>query len=202
MKEARLRAQIKLLNILNLGAMVIISNYELQHIEKSIYSVKSNEDMPVCPCCGGSLRYRDRKLRVWMKEGGEKQYIKVRRHRCSNLDCLRYHQEIPDCIVPYKHYDSEVISGVLDGIVQEEDLDAEDYPCVSTMLRWMTWFQANIPEIENYIQKFGHNFIEIKNKELTSDFFYLQILQESSDFWLEKIIQIIYNNDGFLVPVY
>lgn len=182
--------------------MVILSNYELQHIEKSIYSVKSNEDMPVCPCCRSLLRYRDRKLRVWIKEGGEKQYLKIRRLRCINPDCLRYHEELPDCIVPYKHYESEVISGVLDGIIQEEDLDSEDYPDVSTMLRWLTWFQANIPVIENYIQKFGYDFIDVKIKEHSSQFFHLEILQRTSNFWLETIIQIIYNNDGFLVPVY
>ena len=182
--------------------MVIISNYELQYIEKSIYSVKSNEDIPECPCCGSSLRYRDSRLRVRMKEGSKKQYIKIRRLRCSNPDCRRYHQELPDCIVPYKHYDSEVISGVLDGIVQEEDLDTEDYPCVSTMLRWLTWFQTNIFDIEVYIQKFGCNFIKYNDDNSMNELCLLEKLQNTSVFWLETIVWIIYNNDGFLVPVY
>ena len=32
--------------------------------------------------------------------------------------------------VPYKHYASEVISGVLDGIVTPEDDDSADYPFI------------------------------------------------------------------------
>ncbi len=182
--------------------MVIISNYELQHIKESIYSVKTNEGMPACPCCGSQLRYRDRKLRIWMKEAGEKQYIQIRRLRCSNPDCHRYHQELPDCIVPYKHYESEVISGVLEGIVLEEDLDSEDYPCVPTMLRWLAWFQTNIPEIENYIQKFGSDLTVLKTIEHPPEFFNLEKLQSTTCCWLETVVQIIYNNDGFLVPVY
>lgn len=182
--------------------MVIISNYEIQLIEKSIYAVKSNEDMPKCPCCGSSLRYRDSRMRVRMKEGGEKQYIRIRRLRCSNPECLRYHQELPDCIVPFKHYDSEVISGVLDGIVKEEDLDTEDYPCAATMLRWLIWFQINIPEIEDYIQKSGCDLIKYKFKNHLTELCCLEKLQFVSNSWLETIVWIIYNNNGFLVSVY
>ena len=137
-----------------------------------------------------------------MKEGREKQYIKIRRLRCSNPGCLRYHQELPDCIVPYKHYDSEIISGVLDGIIQEEDLDTEDYPCVSTMLRWLTWFQTNIFGIEAYIQKFGCDLIKYNEENNLTDLCCLEKLQDASDFWLETVVRIIYNNDGFLVPVH
>ncbi len=104
--------------------------------------------------------------------------------------------------MPYKHYESEVISGVPEGIVLEEDLDSEDYPCVSAMLRWLSWFQTNIPEIENCIQKFGSDLIELKIIEHPPEFFNLQKLQITSCCWLETVIQIIYNNDGFLVPVY
>lgn len=182
--------------------MVIFLNYELQHIEESIYSVKTNEGMPAWPCCGSTLRYRDCKLRIWMKEGGEKQYIQIRRLRCSNPDCHRYHQELPDCIVSYKHYESEVISGVPEGIVLEEDLDSEDYPCVSAMLRWLSWFQTNISETENHIQKSGSDFIGLKTLEHPPEFFNLEKLQSTSCCWLETAVQIIYNNDGFLVSVY
>ena len=42
-----------------------------------------------------------------------KQRFLIRRLKCSN--CGRLHRELPDCLVPYKHYASEVISGVLDG---------------------------------------------------------------------------------------
>ena len=60
----------------------------------------------------------------------------IRRLKCSS--CGKLHRELPDCLVPYKHYASEVISGVLDGIVTPEDDDSADYPCEMTMLRWLS----------------------------------------------------------------
>lgn len=35
---------------------------------------------------------------------------------------------LPDCLTPYKHYNEETISGVLDGIVNSDDEDSEMYP--------------------------------------------------------------------------
>ena len=39
-------------------------------------------------------------------------------------------------MIPYKQYSEEVISGVLSGVVNETDVDSEDYPCSVTMERW------------------------------------------------------------------
>lgn len=50
------------------------------------------------------------------------------RLKCSS--CGRLHRELPDCLVPYKHYASEVISSVLDGMVTPEDDDSADYPYI------------------------------------------------------------------------
>lgn len=38
---------------------------------------------------------------------------------------------------PYKQYEAELISGVLEGLITVETLDFEDYPCESTMKRWL-----------------------------------------------------------------
>ena len=80
-----------------------------------MFFVMSSDDTPVCPVCGGTLKYRDTRLRIRKKEGGVKEYLMIRRLRCT--DCHRHHNELPDCLVPHKHYEAEVISGVLDGIV-------------------------------------------------------------------------------------
>ena len=50
---------------------------------------------------------------------------------------------LPDFLVPYKHYNEETISGVLDGIVNPDDEDSEVYPSEMTMLRWHHWFILN-----------------------------------------------------------
>lgn len=182
--------------------MIIISNYELQQIESSTYEVKSNEDMAACPCCGSKLNYRDKRFRIRIKEGGEKQYLKIRRLRCSNPNCLKYHNELPDCLVPYKHYEAEVISGVLDGIIKQEDLDAEDYPCFSTMIRWLAWLQFNISIIEDYVRRFLYVKIDGYSINHSSESPILQKLKNRSQRWMETVIRLIYNYGGFLYALY
>ena len=95
-----------------------------------MFFVMSSDDTPVCPVCGGTLKYRDSRPRIRKKEGGLKEYLMIRRLRCT--ECLRHHNELPDCLVPHKHYEAEVISGVLDGIVTSEDADSEDSPSLLT----------------------------------------------------------------------
>ena len=106
-----------------------------------MFFVMSSDDTPVCPVCGGTLKYRDTRLRIRKKEGGVKEYLMIRRLRCT--ECHRHHNELPDCLVPHKHYEAEVISGVLDRIVTSEDADSEDSPSLLTMLRWLQWFRMN-----------------------------------------------------------
>lgn len=74
----------------------------------------------------------------------------IRRFRCQN--CHAYHNELPDCLVPYKHYEAEVIAGVLDEVILPDDLDSEDYPSFSTMLRWLQWFRENLQRMEGYLR--------------------------------------------------
>ncbi len=73
--------------------------------------------------------------------GGDKEWYLIRRLKCSNGKCGRLHNELPDCICPYKHYDAELIEDVADGVVSEEDRETEDYPCAGTMKHWRWWLK-------------------------------------------------------------
>ena len=44
-----------------------------------MFFVMSSDDTPVCPVCGGTLKYRDTRLRIRKKEGGVKEYLMIRR---------------------------------------------------------------------------------------------------------------------------
>ncbi len=68
-------------------------------------------------------------------KGGGKKLLRMERLQCTNEGCRRLHNALPDCLVPYKHYASEVICGVLDDVISPDDAVAEDYPCEATMLR-------------------------------------------------------------------
>ena len=110
-----------------------------------MFFVESSETSHICPVCHGTLHYRDSRPRTRKKEGGIKEHLMIRRFRCC--DCHSYHNELPDCLVPYKHYEAEVISGVLDEVIRPEDLESEDYPSFSTMRRWIQCFIENLTRI-------------------------------------------------------
>ena len=107
-----------------------------------IFLINSKEES-ICPCCGSPLKYRDSRKRVHRIAGGGKEWYLLRRLKCSNGKCRRLHNELPDCICPYKHYDAGLIEDVADGVVSEEDTETEDYPCEGTMKHWRWWLRMN-----------------------------------------------------------
>ena len=132
--------------------MFIITDYVLLHNEKDdFFYVKSNDVVPPCPVCHGCMRYRDAKKRGMKLEGGSRQWLIIHRFKCCS--CGRLHNELPDCLVPYKHYQTEIISGVLDGVCTPDDLECEDYPCIDTMLLWLKWFSLNLQRIEGFLRR-------------------------------------------------
>ncbi len=87
-----------------------------------------------CPKCGCELKHYDRVDRLVRTKGGIKQKTKIRRLRC--VGCNGLQRELPDYIFPYKQYESEIIQGVVDGLITCETIGFEDYPCEMTMIRW------------------------------------------------------------------
>ncbi len=94
--------------------------------------ITNNES--ICPFCEGTLKYYDRVQRIVRTKGRNTRIIKIRRLRC--LACGALHRELPNCIFPYKQYEAEIITGVLEGFITSETLGYEDYPCDMTMIRW------------------------------------------------------------------
>ena len=92
---------------------------------------------------------------------------------------------LPDCLVPYKHYNEETISGVLDDIVNPDDEDSEIYPSEKTMLRWHHWFILNQEEL----LKFSNSLLG-------------HIKSSMPDAWLRTILRYLYNSGNSLQPCY
>lgn len=88
----------------------------------------------ICPNCGGELKHYDSVHRIVRTKGGIANRIKIRRLRCSK--CKRLHRNIPSNLMPYKHYDIEIINGVIEGYITPDTIGYEDYPCEVTMARW------------------------------------------------------------------
>ncbi|MFC0232380.1 DUF6431 domain-containing protein [Bhargavaea ullalensis] len=91
-----------------------------------------------CPACD-AVAYQvigSRRRKGKTGDGGERIYS-IRRLRCQK--CKVIHHELPDCLVPYKRYEAEVIEATIE---EPADLaDLSDLPVEqSTLLRWRDWF--------------------------------------------------------------
>ncbi|MBT9803400.1 DUF6431 domain-containing protein [Blautia sp. MCC269] len=89
---------------------------------------------PICPHCGGQTHYYDKAKRIVKGKYGEVRKIYVYRYRC--LQCGEIHRIIPDTLIPFKHYEREIIQGVIEGTITPDTLGFEDYPSEMTMHRW------------------------------------------------------------------
>ncbi|MCD8141819.1 MAG: DUF6431 domain-containing protein [Clostridiales bacterium] len=87
-----------------------------------------------CPDCGGALKYYDSVYRIVRTKRRDTRWVKIHRLRCYK--CGRIHRALPDYILPYKQYETDVILGVCEGLITRETLGFEDYPCELTMARW------------------------------------------------------------------
>ena len=77
-----------------------------------IFLVTGEADLS-CPCCGGALKYRDRRQRKALNESGDWVIYRLRRLRCQG--CGKLHTELPDFLLPYKRYCRTVFEEVLSG---------------------------------------------------------------------------------------
>lgn len=87
-----------------------------------------------CPECQGLLKYYDSVWRLMRIKYGIGVKILIRRLQCE--DCGKIHREIPSDIFPFKHYEAEIILGVLEGLITPNTLGFEDRPCAATMHIW------------------------------------------------------------------
>ena len=120
--------------------MIIVSDYELSRNKDNHISCLSHEKHARCPDYSSELHYRDSRERIWRTYRGKTLHILIRRLQCPR--CHRLHNELPNILVPHKHYGAEVIENVVDEVVTPDDEDTEDYPCAATMERWKEWISG------------------------------------------------------------
>lgn len=156
-----------------------------------------SRENPVCPHCGGLLSYRDTRIRIWKWYSGIRRTIRVRRLRCQT--CGRLHVELPDVLVPHKHYGSEVIENVADGVSTPDDPATEDYPCIKTMERWKSWIAVNVPQIDGYLRSVGTRFLGMHESLLASTESLLTKLRDNGAGWLALVAGIICRAGGALL---
>ena len=107
---------------------------------------------------------------------------------------------IPDFLIPFKHYETAVISGGVEGIITPETVE-DDGPCERTMLRWQRWFTANAHAIEALMRSIAFRDLDFSEEFLKSDDPLLPRLRTHFQNWLEIVINFIYNSGNRLNPV-
>lgn len=167
---------------------------------KKIFFVISEEDA-TCPECGSPLRRRDKKLRVQKEAGGGRKWFAINRLKCTNDGCRRLHNELPDCMVPYKHYAAEVIEDVLDEVVGPDDPETENYPCEATMKHWKWWLSRNETNVNGQVRSALHRLLDLEDEFLKSSESLLEELRKRiSPGWLATAVRIVWNSGGRLEP--
>jgi hypothetical protein len=97
------------------------------------FFVRCVEVVP-CPCCGEELKVIGSRKRISRNATGEVKVFALRRLRCTG--CRKIHHELPDCLVPYKRYESTCVEDVVSEEAGGAVVAADD----STLYRWRSWY--------------------------------------------------------------
>ena len=55
---------------------------------------------------------------------------------CIRDRCKTIHRDLSEYVYPFKHYEADIIDGVVEGLIGPDTLGYEDFPCEETMKRW------------------------------------------------------------------
>ena len=156
-------------------------------------------EKPRCPYCETFLEFEDHVPRHRKIEGGIKEWFLIERHSCpAGCGHIRI---LADFFFPYKHYDADIITGVLDGTVTPETKEFEDYPCEKTMERWKAWLSLNLIHINAYLKSVGMRLFAMGIALAYSMANLVEEMKQRDPLdWLRIIIRAVYNTGSFLQP--
>ncbi|WP_442957197.1 DUF6431 domain-containing protein [Petrocella sp. FN5] len=137
-----------------------------------------------CPVCGNPLSGYDTKLRNGIQSDGSRRKYRIRRLRCTG--CKKTHVELPDFLVPRKHYEVAVIEARLDKT--SNDCPADD----STIRRWLVHFCQIKEQLEGMLRKLWSDKHSRHYPFLTSSSL-LKTIRRQGCGWLTGVSQMIVN---------
>ena len=162
-----------------------------------MFFVQSNEGIPFCPVCQSPMKPYDYRKRIMKQYDGETEYLILRRCRCTNNGCNKLHIQLPDLLLPHKHYAASIIEETIE---DREDnlLMIPDYPCQDTLSRWKKWFDSICGQIDAHMKSVLSTIDVIGKSILERTDSLLDILREHGPGWLPHSLSIIYNSGHFL----
>jgi len=152
------------------------------------FSVRCAEVVP-SPCCGEELRVIGSRKRKIVSGGGDHRLLIIRRMRCCQ--CLKVHHELPDCIVPFKRYESECIEQV--ATEAATTVAADD----ATLRRWKGWFQEQsaylLGALRSIAIRFHQNPVEKSSVPSQSAHHGIGRYVGDAPGWLARIVRPVVN---------
>ena len=118
--------------------MKIIHNYSLDDKTHPGYFLIISNEEHICSGCHCPMKCKDRRERIGRTFHGERSVYLIRRMYCR--DCHIMHNELPDFLIKYKHFEVQIIEDTIDGNISVED--GYESPSEMTMYRWCLWFAS------------------------------------------------------------
>lgn len=111
----------------------------------------SNDLNPECPHCNCKMGHYDSRKRIIRIPNGKCRYIVLRRLYCKH--CHKLHLELPNFLIPHKHYAVKFIHTILNNAQNVLDVYSNyNYPSDMTKFRWITWYRTMLYESSKHLQ--------------------------------------------------
>ena len=118
----------------------------------------------------------------------------IERRKCTNDSCRRTHRLLPDKCIPHKHYSSELIEDVIDGVIDEDSVANENYPSESTLQRWRLWAEQFLRNAEGKLRSAAYRILDLSEKFLGDRMSLLEGLKERINYgWLSVAVRAYIN---------
>ncbi|MFC7751602.1 DUF6431 domain-containing protein [Paenibacillus thermoaerophilus] len=156
------------------------------------FSVRCAELVP-SPCCGEALSVIGSRRRKLVSESGDRRVLSIRRLRCGQ--CRKIHHELPDCIVPYKRYESACVEQVVTEPESVSTAAADD----ATLRRWKHWFYEQIPYLLGVLTSIAIRFhqdpVEMPSVPSQSAHHRIGHYVGDAPGWLARIVRPVVNSN-------
>ena len=162
--------------------MISISKYKIEVNENGEKRVVSQEQLPCT--CGGHLAFKEYIFRIVRKPGEDKEFVEIRVLYC--VDCNTTHRELPDFLLPYKHYVAEAVEAAVD----RKKADCSE----RTVKRWRAWFKR----IRSYLAAALLAALSAFDKVRLSALDPLETLRAAGSGWLSGAMRRYVNSGGTL----
>lgn len=153
--------------------------------------------MPPCPYCSGRLIRYGHHLRDLKNSSGSRIRFFLQNTECKR--CGSHSLLFPDFIIPYKQFEGQLISDVIDDVITKDDMTADKAPEDRTLQRWKKWYAGNRAQIEGIMRSIGSRLDGFGEDLLNSADSLLEQIRIQDPEWMATIVRLIYNTGNSLL---